>query len=42
MYCFIKEKELLKNIFSENITDDLEEFKTTNKNYMGQIVANRE
>jgi hypothetical protein len=42
MYCFIKEKELLKNIFWENITDDLEEFKTTNKNYMGQIVANRE
>jgi hypothetical protein len=42
MYNFVKEKELLKDIFWENITDDLEEFNKTNKNYFWQIVSNRE
>ncbi len=42
MYCFIQEKELLKTVFGDTITDDLEEFKTSDKNYFWQIVANRE
>lgn len=42
MYNFIQEKVLLKEIFWDSITDDLQEFKTTNKSYMGQIVSTRE
>jgi len=41
-YIFIQEKELLKQVFWELVTDDLEEFKTTKKSYIWQIVANRE
>lgn len=42
MYNFIKEKELLMNVFWDTITDDLEEFKTTNKSFLWQIVSTRE
>ena len=41
-YNFIAELEMLKQTFSDNITTDLNEFNTTNKNYAGQIVSSRE
>jgi len=40
--CFIQEVILLKQIFWDTITDDLEEFKATNKNYVWNVVANKE
>jgi hypothetical protein len=42
LYYFIKEKELLAEIFGESITFDLNEFKTTKKSFAGQITSNRE
>ena len=41
-YNFIAELEMLKQTFGDNITTDLEEFNNTGKNYVGQIVSNRE
>jgi len=42
MTCFIQEVKLLKEVFWDLLTDDLEEFKTTDKNYVWNIVSNRE
>lgn len=41
-YKFQEEKELLKNVFWENITDNLEEFNNSWKNIMLQIISGRE
>lgn len=41
-YKFKAEGKMLKLVFNENITDDLEEFKKTDKNIMLQIVSWRE
>ena len=41
-YKFQAEKELLKQVFLDDITDDLEEFKTSEKNIMLQIISWRE
>jgi len=42
-YNFIAEFEMLKQVFgAENLTNDLEEFNTTNKNIALQIVSGRE
>jgi hypothetical protein len=42
-YNFIAELEMLKQVFgSENLTNDLDEFNTTNKNIALQIVSGRE
>jgi len=41
-YNFKAEKELLKWVFGENITDNLDEFNNTSKNIMLQIVSWRE
>lgn len=41
-YNFKAEKELLKQVFWDNITDDLDEFNSTDKNIMLQIVSGRE
>lgn len=41
-YCFVKELELLQQVFGDTITTNLEEFNTTDKNYIGQIVSTRE
>jgi hypothetical protein len=40
--CYIQEIPLLKEVFGDILTDDLEEFKTTDKSYVGNIVSNRE
>jgi len=41
-YKFKKELDAIKNIFGDNVTDDLEEFKNTDKSIALQIVAGRE
>ena len=41
-YNFKAEKDLLKNVFWDQITDDLDEFNSTDKNIMLQIVSGRE
>lgn len=41
-YNFKAEKDLLKEVYWDQITDDLEEFKNTDKNIMLQIVSWRE
>ena len=41
-YKFKKELDAIKNIFVDNVTDDLEEFKNTDKSIALQIVAGRE
>jgi hypothetical protein len=41
-YKFKEEFNALKHIFKDNLTDDLEEFNTTNKNIALQIVSGRE
>ena len=41
-YNFIAELEMLKQTYGDNITTDLEEFNNSSKNYVGQIVSNRE
>lgn len=41
-YNFKAEKELLKRVYWDNITDDLDEFNETNKNIMLQVVSGRE
>ena len=42
MYCFVKEKQLLQEVLWDLVTDNLEEFKTSKKSYIWQIVSNRE
>ena len=42
MYCFKKELDLLFQIFWDTITTDLDEFNSTDKSYVGQIVSTRE
>ena len=42
MTCFIQEVKLIKDIFWDMITDDLEEFKNWDKNYVWNIISNRE
>jgi regulator of sirC expression with transglutaminase-like and TPR domain len=42
MYCFTKELELIQSVFGDTITTDLEEFNTTDKSYVGQVVSTRE
>jgi len=41
-YKFIAELELLKQVFGEDLTTDLDEFNTTNKNIALQFVSGRE
>lgn len=41
-YKFKAEYDLLKNVFNNNLTDNLEEFNSTNKNIALQIVTGRE
>lgn len=41
-YKFVAELEMLKSVFKEELTTDLEEFNTTNKNIALQIVSGRE
>jgi hypothetical protein len=41
-YKFKAEYDALKQVYGDNITDDLQEFKTTNKNIALQIVSGRE
>ena len=41
-YKFKKELEAIKRILEDNVTDDLEEFKSTNKSIALQIVSGRE
>lgn len=41
-YIFKAEKELLKTVFGDKITDNLDEFNSTDKNIMLQVVSGRE
>jgi len=41
-YKFIAELEMIKSVYGDEITTDLEEFNSTNKSYAGQIVSSRE
>ena len=41
-YKFIAELEMIKSVYGDEITTDLEEFNETNKSYAGQIVSSRE
>jgi len=41
-YKFVEEYNALKNIFGQNLSNDLEEFNTTDKNIALQIVSGRE
>ena len=41
-YKFIAELEMIKSVYGEEITTDLDEFNETNKSYAGQIVSSRE
>ena len=41
-YIFKEEKKLLKEVFWDDITDDLDEFNTTDKNIMLQVISWRE
>lgn len=42
MTVFIKEVELIQSIFGDEVTTDLEEFNTTWKSYVWNIISNRE
>jgi hypothetical protein len=42
IYKFKAERDMLIEIFKDNITEDIEEFNTTNKNIIGQILSIRE
>lgn len=43
MYIFKQELELLREVFGEdNLTNDLEEFNSTDKHFVGQVVSSRE
>ena len=41
-YYFQKEKEMLKTIFGDSITDDINEFNSTDKNFMVQQISGSE
>jgi hypothetical protein len=43
MYIFKEELNLLTQVFgSENVTNDLDEFNSTDKHFVGQVVSSRE
>lgn len=43
LYIFKKELDLLSQVFgSENLTSDIDEFNSTDKHYVGQVVSSRE
>ncbi len=43
MYIFKQELELLREVFGEdNLTNDLDEFNSTDKHFVGQVVSSRE
>ena len=41
-YKFIAELDMIRSVYGDAITSDLEEFNETNKSYAGQIVSSRE
>lgn len=42
LYNFVAELEMLKQTFGDKLTNDIEEFNTTDKWFVGQIVSSRE